>query len=892
MLLASAAGAQGATASGNRPTMRAVARTGAIILDGRLDDPAWRSANVAEGFTAREPVEGVPADNRTQVRLLFDENAVWVSARMFDREPQSIARQVVRRDQDAQADYFEVGFDSNNDRRTGFLFRVSAANVQRDEYVFDDNERDRAWDAVWESAVQIDSAGWTAELRIPLSQLRFRSGDGDQTWGVNFVRRRLRTNEESHFALVSRLQRGVVSQFGHLLGMRPAAVRRVEMRPYVLGSVFRGTAEAGNPFKTGRDRGSRAGGDLRLGLGGTFTLDATFNPDFGQVEADPAVINLTAFEQFFEERRPFFVEDAKIFDFTLSGGRNRLYYSRRLGRAPRGGTPPGTVFSDLPASANIIGAAKVTGRTQRGLSIGALAAITEQAEARLFLGDSLPVRRFSVEPRSGYGVLRLRQDLNGGASTIGWIGTALRRELPNDGSFAFLPGSAFNAGLDWEHQWRDRTYAFFGYVSASHVRGDSVAITRIQRASNHFSQRPDSRQLGVDSSLTALSGVDWRVTLEKRRGRHWTGSTWAAQVTPGFEVNDIGFSTRQEVLDGGVRVQYREIVPNRVLRNYSVSVSTFHNWSHDAVAGRPSMAAWGDAHVGGSVNLQANLEFTNYWRLESNLSARPELSDRVATRGGPLIIQPRGFEGRVNLNTDRRRTLSLEPSLSLKRAAMNAGTEVGTGLELNYRPSSRVEVQVESRWTRSTIGAQYVGTSDALPNAATFGSRYLFGEVERRELSFPVRVNAAFSPALSLQVFTQPLLSSGDYEGFKQLRAPLTFDFDRFGEGSFRPTTGTGSCVNGRTCVDASQTRYFDFDGNGTADYSVDDQDFNVRSLIGNAVLRWEYRPGSALFLVWQRRQRSEGRLGDFAARRDLTELWRAPTDNTFLLKFSYWFPL
>ncbi len=475
---AATARAQDSTAAGERRTIRAGTASG-IVLDGRIDEAAWASAEVATDFTNREPVEGVKPGDRTEVRVLFDETAVWVAARMYDREPGSIARQVVRRDQDSQADYFEVGFDSNNDRRTGFLFRISAANVQRDEYVFDDNERDRAWDAVWSSAVAVDSLGWMAEVRIPLSQLRFRASEEAQRWGVNFTRRRVRTNEESHFQLVSRLQRGIVSQFATLQAVRAQSARRVEFRPYALGSLFRGTAEAGNPFKTGRDNGSRGGLDVRLGLGGQFTLDATINPDFGQVEADPAIINLTAFEQFFEERRPFFVEDAKIFDFTLSGGRNRLYYSRRLGRAPRGSAPSGTLFSDVPTATNIIGAAKLTGRTQGGMSIGALAAITENADARAFLGDSVPTRAYLVEPRSEYGVLRIRQDFNAGASTIGMIGTGLRRELPGDDSFRFLPGSAFNGGIDWEHQWKNREWAFFGYVSGSHVRGDSVAMIRI-----------------------------------------------------------------------------------------------------------------------------------------------------------------------------------------------------------------------------------------------------------------------------------------------------------------------------------------------------------------------------------------------------------------------------
>ncbi len=875
-----------------RRTLRAAPRVGEIQLDGRLDDAAWQGASVASGFVQRLPVEGAPAKEQTEVRVLIDGSAVWVGARMYDREPHTIARQVVRRDQDAQADYIEVAFDSNLDRRTGFLFRVSAANVQRDEYIFDDNERDRAWDAVWSSAVAFDSLGWTAELRIPLSQLRFRDSDEAQEWGVNFARRRVRTNEETHFALVSRLQRGLVSQFGQLQGVTVRGARRLELRPYVLGSLFRGTGEPGNPFRTGRDHGSRLGADVRIGLGGQFTLDATVNPDFGQVEADPAVINLSAFEQFFEERRPFFVEDARIFDFSLSGGRNRLYYSRRMGRAPRGSAPEGALFADIPTSTDILGAAKLTGRTTRGLSLGLLAAVTQQADGQTYLSEAQPTRAFLVEPRAESGVLRARQDFNGGASTIGLIGTALRRDLPSDGSFDFLPASAFNGGIDWEHQWRDRTWAFFGYVAGSHVRGDSIAMLRIQTASNHFFQRPDSRTLGVDSSARAMSGVDWRMTLEKRRGAHWTGSVWAAEVTPGFEVNDAGFSTRQEVLDGGARVQYREITPGQLLRSYTVSASTFHNWSHDAVAGGASAAAWGRAHVGGAVQLNANLEFNNFWRLEANAQAHPEMVDRVGTRGGPLMLQPRSFDMRLSLRTDSRARLALEPSVFARRNALGGGDEFQGALEITLRPSARLAIEVEPRFTRASIGAQYVATADGTDFAPTYGSRYLFGEVARRELALPTRINAAFSPTLSFQLFAQPLLSSGDYANYKQLAAASSFRFTRFGEGRAQENGGAVRCQGGGTCVDADLVRHFDLDGDGRSDFTVDEQDFNVRSLIGNAVVRWEYRPGSTIFLVWQRRQRSDIVRGDFVMRRDWAAMMRAPTDNTFLVKVSYWLPL
>ncbi|MBV6522297.1 MAG: hypothetical protein MNPFHGCM_02445 [Gemmatimonadaceae bacterium] len=875
----------------SRRTVRIHPRPSDIVLDGRLDDEAWSAASVATDFVQRYPLEGVPAEARTEVRLLMDESAIWVAARMYDHEPATIARQLVRRDQDAQADHFEVAFDSNHDLRTGFLFRVSAANVQRDDYLYDDSERDRTWDAVWSSAVAFDSLGWATELRIPLSQLRYRERDGAQVWGVNFARWRVRSNEESHFSLVSRLQRGLVSQFAELHGVESRTARRVELRPYASGSLFRGTAEAGNPYRTGRDGSLRVGTDVRVGLGGPFTLDATINPDFGQVEADPAVINLTAFEQFFEERRPFFVTDARIFDFSLSGGRNRLYYSRRLGRAPRGSAPGEALFAEIPASVDILGAAKVTGRTQGGLSLGVLIASTRQADGRANFSDAGAEERFLAEPRAEQGVLRLRQEFNGGASTIGVIGTGLRRQLPGDRSFDFLPSSALNGGIDWEHQWGNRTWAFFGYVAGSHVRGDSTAMIALQRASNHFFQRPDYRGAKLDSSARTMSGYDWRMTVEKRRGEHWTGSVWAAEVTPGFEVNDAGFSTRQEVLDGGARVQYREIRPGRWYRSYNVSLSTFHNWSHDAVTGRFSLDAWGRAHVAGSVGVSSNLEFTNFWRLEVNTQWHPEMMDRTGTRGGPLMLQPRWGDVRLQLKTDARAALSMEPMLYVRRGALRSGSEVQTGVQLNVRPTSRLEVEVEPRFTRSSIGAQYVGQVADISFTPTYGRRYFFGDVARRELAIPMRVNAAVSPTLSFQLFAQPLLSSGDFSNYKQLSAPGTFDFASFGEGTAVVTDGAVHCQGGRTCRDG-EVRWFDFGGDGVPDYSTAEQDFNVRSLVGNAVVRWEYRPGAALFVVWQRRQRSDVVLGDFAMSRDWVALMRAPTDNTFLVKLSYWLSL
>ncbi|MDA1081982.1 MAG: DUF5916 domain-containing protein [Gemmatimonadetes bacterium] len=873
-----------------RPSLAAAHRSGPVAIDGRLDEAAWADAPVGSDFVQLKPVEGTPAEQRTEVRVLYDDGAVYVAARMFDSDPATIARQLVRRDEEGTADWIGVTFDPRLDRRTAYTFFVSAAGVQRDQYFYNDKEEDSAWNAVWESAVQIDSVGWTAEFRIPLSQLRYETAAGDQMWGVNFARGRFASNEETHFSLISELQQGLVSQYGTLTGIRTErTVRRIELRPYaVAGGQFE-PAEPGNPFADGSRGTRRAGIDMRYGLGSSFTLDATINPDFGQVEADPAVINLTAFETFFDEQRPFFVEDARIFDFQLSGGNNRLFYGRRIGRRPSGREPDGSDHVDVPESATILGAAKLTGRTQSGLSIGAIAALTDRAKGRAFFESDGRTATYTAEPQTVHSAVRAKQDFGGGASTLGAIATLQARQLPGDRSFAFLPSEALSAGIDWEHQWKDRTYAFFGYFSGSHIRGDSTAMIRVQRSSAHYLQRVDALRLGVDSSATSLAGVDWRMTLEKRRGTHWTGSVWAAQVTPTFDVNDIGFSSRQEVLDGGFRVQYREITPDDHLRSYRFSLSTFHNWSHDALEDLWSAKSWGDSHVNGSITLGANTTLLNYWELGTNIRLSPERADRSGTRGGPMMIAPRAAQLSLDLTTDERKPLVFEPSVEFERQALGAGSREEFALGVSVRPSSRVQVTIEPKWERSRVGAQYVATSTALPYGPTYGSRYLFAELDRREVAVETRMDITFSPTLTLQMYAEPLLSSGNYLTYKQLKQARSFAFDAFAEGSYSASTGGVGCTGGSTCTDPAGQRYIDFDGNGSSDFSFSDRDFNVRSLIGNAVLRWEYRPGSTLFLVWQRQQEDEARVGDFDFSRDSRALFGAPARNVFLIKASYW---
>jgi hypothetical protein len=876
------------------PTVNAFYSEDAIQIDGVLSEPLWQKANPATHFIQGEPVEGAPAEEQTEVRVLYDKDALYVSAIMFDSEPNRIGTQLVRRDEWGAYDFFELSLDSNNDRLTGYVFRVSAAGVQRDVYLYDDIREDEAWDAIWDSAVHIDANGWIAELRIPLSQIRYNSTDTKQSWGVNFSRRRIANNEHTYFALESRLQHGKVSVFGRLNGLQLSnnSSRRFEVRPYALSNSAYGPVESGNPFFDGSSLSGRVGVDLRYGLGSDYTLDVTVNPDFGQVEVDPAVINLTEFETFFEEKRPFFVEDAQIFDFDLSGRRNQLFYSRRIGREPRGSEPDGSDFEDIPTQTTILGAAKLTGRSSDGLSIGALAALTSEENGRAFLSSLEKTQKFPVEPRGIYGVVRARQEFNDGTTQLGGILTATSRGLPKDKSLDFLNSNAYSFGIDFEHTWggeRNRNWGFTGRAVGSYVKGTTEAIREIQESSNHYFQRPDAIRFSLDSTATNMRGIEWGLELERLSGEHWTGSIWLNEITPGFEINDLGFSTSGERFSAGTRITYQEIKPGSLFRNYEFRFFATHDIRH-SVLENFSWRSLKDAYDGGRLSVDLQFGFLNYWEINFDLSYSAQNFSDTATRGGPLMVEPgsRGIE--IRANTDRRKSINFEPSFNYEDG-LRGGYEWEAELETTIRPSSGWEIELQPSFGKELNPSQYVDTVDDIGYTPTYGKRYIFGELKQKSFSLATRLNISFSPKLTIQFYAQPLISSGQYLKYKQLLRPKSFDFDEFDEGVAIGHGDLVSCFEGRTCVQEEE-RYIDFDGDGVTDLNFSDEDFTFRSLKLNGVLRWEYRPGSTLFLVWQSSRRSEISKGSFDLSNSLDSLWNTEPDNAFILKLNYWFSL
>ncbi len=859
-----------------RPSMRAAFRTGTIHIDGRLDEPDWERAEAATDFTQSRPNPGARASQPTVARVVYDRDAIYIGVRLNDAHPDSIASQIARRDAtDIYSDWIRIGIDSYLDRRTAFIFAVSPRGVQRDEFRYNDSQNDELWDAVWASATQVDSAGWSAEVRIPLSQLRFSAGaHGVGKWGIQFGRVLARGQETSVWSPMPPQQPGVVSRYGDLVGLDSLETpQRLEVLPYVSSQVTRAPGNSANPFYDPTASTARIGADVRYGLPAGLTLTATVNPDFGQVEVDPAVVNLSAFEVFFPERRPFFLEGVDIFRFGQSvtfndNNPSNFVYTRRIGRAPRRSLDGlGAAYSDVPAQSDIIAATKVSGKTSGGLSLGALGAVTSEERGRFARPDGFQGSAI-VEPRTDFLITRLRQDFRQGNSVVGGVLTGVRRDLPDPALAPLFVQDAVTGGADFEHRWGNRTWAFSGFLSGSRVRGDARAISGLQRSPIRAFQRPDAAHLSLDTTRTSLGGYFGTLSLARTGGEHWLGSVTYEETSPAFEVNDLGFQTRADFRSLSTALKYRETKLGRHLQGYeaSVYVTNAANFDGDVIERRVSLLSSGTLR--------------SFWSYDFWAFVQPETTDDRLLRGGPLTRKPAEWQVKGGFTTDSRRAIIGKASYEQNRNAAHEWRHtVQLGVEV--RPSSAMRVQLKPQFVRQYDVDQYVSAvSDPLATA-TYGGRWIFGDIDQSELSLETRAEWTFSPRLTLQLWAQPFVASGRFARFKEFAEPGAFAFDVYGRDRGTATRQSGA--------EGSQV-IIDPDANGPApSFAFAEPDFLVRSLRGNAVLRWEYRPGSTLFLVWQQQRAGGENRADLGAPADIGSTFRDPARNVFLVKLSYW---
>ncbi len=868
----SADGAMKAAGAAAAHVMHAVRRSGPIVVDGVLDEPAWQKAVVARNFTQSYPKPGQPPTDPTEVRVLYDDDALYVGVRMYDAHPDSIAAQLAPRDATSiYSDWLHVIIDSYHDRRTAFRFSVNPRGVQKDVLEDDDAPEDVNWDAVWQVATRVDSLGWVAEYRIPLSQLRFgpEGADSDRVWGIQVMRDIARRNERDSWSPWTPQSPGFVSAFGDLADLRDLpSPRRLELLPYLSSKLTRAAGSGADPFYRHDDAKPSAGADLRYGLPGGLTLTAALNPDFGQVEVDPAVVNLTAYETFFPEKRPFFLEGSNIFGFGQvrtqnDYGQQYFFYSRRIGRAPQL-SPQGAdiLYADVPTQTTIAGAAKITGQAGPW-SVGMLDAVTTQEDARVAL-QSGTQSRVPVEPLTDYFAGRVKRSFRRGASFIGGMLTTTARSMSDSVFRPALRRNATFGGIDFEHGVRNQSWILSGYFAGSRVAGTPAAIALTQRSSTHDLQRPDASYLTYDTTRTALSGYSDEIALEKNGAVF--GSVAYKEVNPGFELNDVGFIGRGDYRALSNLVGYQDFTAGKHLRTYDGFLFTNDAWNFGGQAIQRTLAAAGDA------------TFTNFWVASGGITRTLSVYDDRLLRGGPFAAALPGWYFRGKLSSDSRRPLIVTLNASLQRDA-SGGEDRNVGLGFDMRPTTALHITLTPTLDVLRNTAQYVGAFPDSSARATFGQRYVFADLRQTTLSMDARIDWTLSTRLSLRSYVQPFVAAGAYTTFKEFLSPGTRRFAIY-------RTDRGSITQ-----DPATLAYtVDPDAAGPApSFSFPDPDFDVRSLRGNAVLRWEYRPGSAIYVVWQQLRRGALSEGDFQAGRDVRGIFRNPPTNVLLLKATYW---
>lgn len=838
----------------------------APAIDGRGDDPCWQKAEWSGGFTQSDPDCGAAPSEPTEFKIMYDEKNLYVLVRCHDSQAATIARRVSRRDT-LDGDNIGVYIDSYHDRRTAFGFKVSAAGVKADGTLSGDSlSQDLNWDPLWTVRTTADPEGWTAEMAIPFGQVRFASGD-ELTFGLQVRRMLYRTQELSSWQHIPKEAPGFVSQFGELRGLKGVQARRpVEIVPYAVAQVELSPREEGDPFADG-SAGRLVGGlDGKVGLTSDLTLDFTLNPDFGQVEADPSVVNLTAYETFFQEKRPFFTEGKNILNFQLMGGdgdfsMDNLFYSRRIGRAPRYEPETGEgEYLDMPAATSILGAFKVTGKTRRGFSLGILDGLTARESAVLSSNGLL--RDETVEPLTNYFMLRAQQDIREGRTVVGAMVTAVNRDI-NDEALDFLHRQAYAGGFDLFHSWKNRRY----YVSAkavfSLVRGSARAIDRTQRSSVHYFQRPDADYLDYDPDRTSLGG--WGGNLEIGRSGD-SKLTYAGGVTwrsPGLELNDMGYLYQSDAVMAWGWAGYQITKPTWILKQFNINFNAWKGWNF---GGTPTF-------VGGNTNFWAL--FNNYWSVNLGINRQGDGLSQGTLRGGPSLRSTGGWNIWGYLNSDSRQRLNGTLSGSLFSADDGSRTSWSADLGLAYLAGNRLSLTFAPGYSSYRHQLMYVATAPAGGEP-----RYVMARIDQKTLYVTMRLNYCLTPELSIQFYGQPFLSNGRYDAFKRITDPRASQF----RNRFRSFAGD------EIAFDAADGAYRVNEG-GSA-YSFADPDFSVMELRSNLVLRWEYRPGAAVYAVWSHGRSGDGGRGNFDLAGGFGDLMRLPSTNVFLVKFTYNFNL
>jgi hypothetical protein len=852
----------------NDAVIQAVKTIQPVTIDGKIEEYVWTSQNGFENFIQRDPIEGATPTERTIIKLAYDEKYLYLGAIMYDSTPDSIMARLTRRDQWVDSDNIMLCLDPYNDKRSGYYFGLNAAGTQLDGVLYNDSWDDDSWDGVWEGKVHRNANGWTAEMKVPFSQMRFNQSDS-MVWGINFRRVVARKNEEAFLVFVPKNESGFVSHFANLTGFENiSGGGQLEILPYITGKAEYLQYEEGDPFHDGKSYIPGAGADFKMGVGSNLNLNATINPDFGQVEIDPAVINLSDVETFYQEKRPFFIEGSTIFDFGTGGARNYwgfnwggtdFFYSRRIGRQPQGSIPDDVDYSDFPTGTHILAAAKLTGKLGESWNVGTIQNVTRREFAGISINGTQS--EIEVEPLTYYGIFRGQNEFDNGQQGLGFISTLAVRDFDDERLSDEINKSALTFGLDgWTFLDSSQTWVIAGWTGMSYLSGNKQRMVDLQQSSRHYFQRPDATHVEVDSIKTSMTGYAGRIVLNKQKGNFFVNTAFGF-ITPAFDVNDLGFLYRADVINWHAGAGYYWSDPTNIYRYLEIGCALFQN--HDFGGNK----TWeGFYHFG-------SLQFPNYYSANWNLGLYRETFNNNRTRGGPLTLNPAGYETTLSLSSDSRKDWVVGVGAGTFR--FDPSYDWFTELNLELRVMPNLSFILSPLYQRTYEFAQYVDTYDDPIATSTYGSRYVFAELNQQTLSASIRLNWTFTPNLSLQLYVQPLISAGDYTNYKELSEPGTYDFMIYGT--------DGSTFD-------SETNTADPDGEGPAEpFEIDNPDFNVKSLRGNAVMRWEYLPGSVIYFVWTQTRSEAEEIGDFKFEESMTRMVAAEPDNIFMIKVTYW---
>ncbi|HLN20708.1 MAG TPA: DUF5916 domain-containing protein [Bacteroidales bacterium] len=829
------------------------------LIDGKLDDECWKHGTWAGDYTQFVPDEGAKPSYPTQHNIQYDDKNLYVAFRAFDGEPDKIVRMAGVRD-DAAGDVVGITFDSYRDYRTGFEFTITAWGQKVDLVLFNPMNWDFNWNAVWTGKVGMEDSAWVAELEIPLNQLRYSNKD-EQVWGMHTWRWISRFSEESNWEKQSKTGPGMLYNFGELRGIKGLKrSRRLEIMPFALGGVKTMDEVQGNPFtRNGRSWTGNAGLDAKIGISSNFTVDLTINPDFGQVESDPSVMNLTAYETFYEEKRPFFLEGLTIFDYKFDD--QSLFYSRRIGHAPSLViNPDQNTFVSSPDKTTILSAVKFSGTTSTGLSVGLIQSITSAQYARI--SDLYENRTTAmVEPMSSYTVARVQKGYNSGNTTIGGMFTSTNRMI-DDASLEFLSNNAFTGGLDLLHHMKDKEFFVDARLTGSYIDGSALSIRRLQENSAHYFQRPGMSYMKYDTTRTSLSGYGGKLRIGKGSKGFWRYSTGVTMFSPGLDLNDLGYMQKADEVNQSNEIGYLINKPVSIFHAYTITLEQFNSWN------------FGGTYLGSGAHLNFNSEFINNWRFDGNLIFHSGAIDPGILRGGPDMILPYTIMTFANLNSDQSKKVTAGFNFRYETRGENSMKSFQVEPTLSVRPLNRLKIGISADYGINRDELQYVTSLNRQPD-----KRYILGSIDQKTLGLTFRADLNISPEFSVQYYGSPFVSKGSYSNFKYITTPTDKDLrDRFSlyQFSFKDESGIYLA-----------TGYMDI-----PDDRIDNPEFNFFQFRSNLVAKWEYRRGSYLYLVWSGDRTGSSASADEPLGRSFSHLKNAFTNNVFLVKFNYWFSL